>query len=562
MQPFRIWECSVCGWTYDESKGWPDDDIAPGTRWEDIPEDWMCPECGVGKSDFEMVEVGVAAEKIEVAVPREQPAIASDNQQQDYQVWECLVCGWSYDEAKGWPQDGIAPGTRWEDIPDDWMCPECGVSKSDFEMVSVSRSSVADATAQTASAAEAAVTPEATVTPAASTTIAATAVDYSKPALVIIGTGLAGYNLAREFRRLDQTTPLLLITSDDGSYYSKPLVSTGYHKAKRADQLANASAEEMAAQLQAEIRIFSTVTAIDTEQRRLQLGDQTLEYGKLVLASGGRCIEAPLEGNARNCVHSINDLLDYTKFRTAMVGKKKVLIIGAGLIGAEYTNDLIQSGFEVDAVDPLDSVLGTLLPTSASESVKNALQARGARFHMGTVVKRLDRHGNGLRAQLGNGEVIDADIALSAIGVRPNLALAESAGLVTKRGIVTDRYLQTSAENVFALGDAAEVDGHVLLYVAPLMECARKLARTLSGTPAAVHYKVMPVAVKTTLFPVVVSPPPKQAPGNWEIEVNSSSGVKALFRNPAGELLGFALTGDCISARETLASQVQPIMLD
>jgi rubredoxin-NAD+ reductase len=540
MQAYRIWECLVCGWTYDEAKGWPDDGIAPGTRWEDIDDDWLCPECGVTKSDFEMVETGLAAEKIEVATPKEQQVVAIDSNQQVYQVSECLVCGWIYDEVKGWPEDGIAPGTRWQDIAKDWICPECGVGKGDFEMVSVSRSIVAVAAA-----------PEAAVS-----------IDYSKPPLVIIGTGLAGYNLAKEFRRLDQTTPLLMITSDDGCYYSKPLISTGYHKAKSADQMASASAEKMAAQLHTEIRIFTEVNAINTTQRSLQLGEEVLTYGQLVLATGGRCIEPPLQGNASNSAHSINNLLDYAKFRTAMVGKKKVLIIGAGLIGAEYTNDLIQSGFEVVAVDPLDSVLGTLLPKTASESLQNALQAHGAKFHFGTVVKQLDHEGNGLRAQLGNGETIDADIVLSAVGVRPNLTLAELSGLTTNRGIVTDQFLQTSAEHVYALGDAAEVEGHVLLYVAPLMECARKLAQTLSGTPTAVHYGAMPVTVKTTLFPVVVSPPPKQQTGNWEIEVDSSSGVKALFRNAEGDLLGFALTGDCISARELLVSQVRPIMAD
>lgn len=58
---------------------------------------------------------------------------------QDYRLFVCVQCGFEYDEAKGWPEDGIAPGTRWDDIPEDWSCPDCGAAKSDFEMVEVAR---------------------------------------------------------------------------------------------------------------------------------------------------------------------------------------------------------------------------------------------------------------------------------------------------------------------------------------------------------------------------------------------------------------------------------------
>ena len=85
-----------------------------------IPDDWCCPDCAVReKVDFEAM--GVQA-------------------MNDYKLFVCVQCGFEYDEAKGWPEDGIAPGTRWDDIPDDWSCPDCGAAKSDFEMVEVARS--------------------------------------------------------------------------------------------------------------------------------------------------------------------------------------------------------------------------------------------------------------------------------------------------------------------------------------------------------------------------------------------------------------------------------------
>ena len=100
--------------------------------------------------------------------------------------WECIVCGWVYDEAKGWPDEGIPPGTRWEDVPANFLCPDCGVGKEDFELI------------------------DATPLPSAAPAAAA-----ERAPVVIIGTGLAGYNLAREFRKLDAEAPLVLLTADD-----------------------------------------------------------------------------------------------------------------------------------------------------------------------------------------------------------------------------------------------------------------------------------------------------------------------------------------------------------
>ncbi len=538
MASYTVWECMICGWVYDEAKGDPDEGFAPGTLWADIPADWLCPECGVGKEDFEMIAVGTSGAADEVdntPAPKATPVTSTASE--PYKIWECLVCGWIYDEGKGDADEGFAPGTRWEDIPADWLCPECGVGKEDFEMVSIGLSGTAEAPAPAAETSHSEIDP-----------------------IIIIGTGLAGYNLAREIRKTDSQTPIVMITNDDGRAYSKPLISTGFHKDKTPEAMATATAAEMAEQLNVEIRIFTHVSDIDTAAQEVIMGEQRLKYGKLVLAWGAACIEPPLQGTGLDRVFSVNDLMDYTRFRTAMVGVKKVLIIGAGLIGSEYANDLIHKHYEIEAVDPMSTVLASLLPQTASESVQHALEKAGVKFHFGTVVKTVDQHGRGVRATLGNGDTIDADIVLSAVGVRPRTELAARAGIDTQRGIVVNRQLETSAPNVYALGDCAEVDGHVLYYVSPLMASARALAKTLTGTPSPVYYGAMPIMVKTTLFPVVVNPPARDAAGDWTLEANSPAGVKALFKDSSGNLLGFALTGECVKEKETLAKSVGPIM--
>jgi rubredoxin-NAD+ reductase len=376
--------------------------------------------------------------------------------------------------------------------------------------------------------------------------------------IVIVGTGLSGYSLVRELRKLDKETPVIMVTADDGVSYSKPMLSTGFTKDKDADGLAQANPEAMAEQLGVEIRPWSTVTGIDTDAHELKLGDQRIRYAKLVLAWGADVIRLSLDGNAQDRVHSINDLMDYRAFRKALAGGKRVAIMGAGLIGCEFANDLRNGGYEVDVIAPDSSLMPSLLPEAAAGAVQAELEKLGVRFHLGTVVERVEHQGSGVELTLGNGESLQADLVVSAVGLRPRTELARAAGINAGRGIQVNRALETSAPDVYALGDCAEVDGRVLLYVLPLMACARALAKTLAGERTEVSYGTMPVMVKTPCCPTAVCPPPMDAEGEWQVEQEGTD-VKALFRSPDGDTLGFAVTGRFALEKQALAKEVPPI---
>jgi rubredoxin---NAD+ reductase len=369
--------------------------------------------------------------------------------------------------------------------------------------------------------------------------------------VVIVGTGLAGYNLAREFRKLDGETPLLLITADDGRSYSKPMLSTGFGKNKEADGLSMAEPGAMAEQLKAEVRTHTRISGIDPGHKRLWIGEEAVYYRDLILAWGAETVRVPVEGDASDAIFPINDLEDYARFRAAAAGKHRVLLLGAGLIGCEFANDLIIGGYEVDLVAPCEQVMPTLLHPAAAAAVQAGLEELGARFYLGPVLTRLLRTEQGLEAHLSDGEVLPCDVVVSAIGLRPRVDLAAAAGLQTGRGIVVDRHLQTSHANIFALGDCAEVDGLNLLYVMPLMSCARALAQTLAGNPTAVSYGPMPITVKTPVCPLVVSPVPRGMEGVWTVE-GQGADIKALCRDTSGNLLGYALTGTAVMEKMAL----------
>ncbi|WP_320819818.1 FAD-dependent oxidoreductase [Thalassolituus sp.] len=376
---------------------------------------------------------------------------------------------------------------------------------------------------------------------------------------VVIGTGLAGYNLIKELRKLAPEQEIIMITADDGRNYSKPMLSTGFGKNKSADELAMGSAADMAAQLNIVIRTHTSVTKIDTANHKVFVGEEPISYSKLVLAWGAEAIRPRMEGDGTDRVFSINDLEDYARFRAIVDGKKRVLVMGAGLIGCEFANDMVNGGFEVEVVAPCEHILPTLLPTEAAHAVQEGLEGLGVKFHLGPLVTRINRDGEGVVAHLSNGTTVAADAVVSAIGLRPRLDLAVKAGIQVNHGIVADRLLQTSEADVYTLGDCAEVEGRVLLYVLPLMAGARALAKTLTGTPTEVSYGVMPVMVKTPVVPVVVSPAAPDSAGRWIIE-REGADVQAEFRNEAGDLLGYALTGAKVMNKVALNKELPAIM--
>jgi len=377
--------------------------------------------------------------------------------------------------------------------------------------------------------------------------------------IVIIGSGLAGYTLIREIRKLDKVAPITLITREPGYFYSKPMLSTALASKKEAAQLISTPAEGMATQLEINILSETNVSAIDTAAQTLQTSKGSLSYTKLVLALGADQIRLPLEGSAANEVLTVNDLEDYAQFRSAIEGKKKVAILGAGLIGCEFANDLVLGGYEVDVIDLAPQVLGRLLPEAAAKALQDKLGDLGVRWHFSTTAKAVDRTGGNLSISLANGDSIACDVVLSAVGLKPRVDLAEAAGIKTSTGITVNRELQTSASNIYSLGDCTEVEGLVLPYVMPIMQAARALAPTLLGQVTALTYPAMPVMVKTPALPTIVSPPAKGAEGQWKT-TTMEGGIEARFEAIDGKLLGFGLMGTATAQRAALTKELPPIL--
>lgn len=381
--------------------------------------------------------------------------------------------------------------------------------------------------------------------------------------LIIVGSGLAGYTVAREFRKYDKATQIIMVTQDSGDFYSKPMLSNAFAQKKSAEQLVASPAQTMVEQINMTLLAHAQLQAIDTAQREVVTSLGRYRYGKLVLALGADPVRLPLAGDAAERVLSVNDLRDYAQFRAKLGNAKRVVVIGAGLIGCEFANDLLAAGIVPTVVDPSPYPLSSLLPEVAATAVRTALEAAGVVWRFGTTVASVDvdtqahaEQGDGLRVRLSDGSEVQADLVLSAVGLRPRTALAAAAGIAIQRGIVVDAHGRTSAEDVYALGDCAEYADGVLPYVLPIMTAARAIAQTLAGTPTPIVFAPMPVSVKTPAHPVSVQPVKQGADGAWEIAVSEDSGLKLLFTDAAGQVRGFVLTGSRTAERAAVVKML------
>lgn len=385
--------------------------------------------------------------------------------------------------------------------------------------------------------------------------------------IVIIGSGMAGYTAAREFRKLNPEHELVMICADDAVNYAKPTLSNALAGKKAPEQIALGDANKMSDQLKMRIEAQTWVKEIQAEQHQLVLekdGQQSTQpYSKLVLAVGANPVRLAIAGDGSDDIHVVNNLDHYKAFRKnlAQHQDKRVMILGAGLIGCEFANDLQNTEHQVTVIDLAPQPLGRLIPDYVAASFQEKLEAIGIHFVLGTTVEKVNKVENGdYQVTLANGQSVVADVVLSAIGLQPNLELAKAADIHCSRGILTNGHLETNQADIYAVGDCAEVNGLLLPYVMPIMQQARALAKTLNGEQTHVHYPAMPVAVKTPAAPLTVLPAPVGVDVTWETE-ELEDGMIAKAVDSQNTLRGFVLLGATAAKQRLSLTKLVPDLI-
>ena len=366
------------------------------------------------------------------------------------------------------------------------------------------------------------------------------------PSIVVVGSGLAGFGVLRELRRLSPDAKLTMVTLEDGHFYSKPALSTALAKGKTSETLVTSNSEKMIAQLKLDARIGREAESIDRKGKALCTTGGPILYDKLVLAMGATPFRPEIDGDAAHRAVSVNQLEHYAYFREQLPDGAHVLIMGSGLVGTEFANDLITNGYLVTVVDMLPLPLAQLVPPAVGESVRDALASEGVEWHLGRKVVAINYKGDsaGYVATLDDGSNVEADLVLSAVGLRPNIALAQEAGIDVGMGIKVNQYGQTSDPDIYAIGDCAEYQHGLSAYVTPIMAAARGIAPSALGTPTEIRFPPLAVQVKTALLPINLLPPTRDCVGEWHRTESDADGEKHLFIDDKGIVRGYVLTRD------------------
>lgn len=442
----------------------------------------------------------------------------------------CRVCGLVYDERLGDADSGLAAGTRWADIPDDWACPICGVGKADFEPLEASAA-------------------EATTRRPAATAPAGWRASRAAEAVLIVGAGRAGWAVAQALREQGCSGPITLLSACCGDVYDKPQLSVAVARGLDPERLVRESAAAAAERLGLQLRCHTLAVAIEPRARRLRTTRGTLRYRHLVLAQGAEpALPAALPAAL---VWRINDLASYQRLRAALVAPAQhIAIVGAGLVGCELANDLALAGHRITLLDAQTRPLANQLPAIASQRLLQAWQGLPIQFLGGVQVGGVGRHPTEptpLQLTLQDGQVLAVDQVIAATGLRAAGRLAASAGLAydsAAGGIVVDGHSgATHVAGIYALGDCVVENGRASRYIEPITRQARGIAAHILGggaslgpstTPTA--HPTVPLRVKTSALPITITGL-HQPGGPWQTEADSAEELRLVQWGAQGEKL-------------------------
>jgi len=270
--------------------------------------------------------------------------------------------------------------------------------------------------------------------------------------VIIVGGGAAGFAAAEMLRRQGYQQPVTMISSDDAGPYDRPNISKDYLAGKAPEEWIPLRPSEWYQQTKVDLLTSRRVLQLRPNTRSVELDDgRRLEYGALLLATGASPVKLDIPGAQLPHVFYVRTLRDSRAIIAAAEHARRVVVIGASFIGLEVAASLRTRNLEVHVVAPEEIPMQRVLGAELGRFIRDVHEQQGVRFQLGQSVSSIAEHS----VTLKNGTTLDADLVVVGIGVRPNLELAEQAGLRIDRGVSVNENLQTSAPNIWAAGDIA-----------------------------------------------------------------------------------------------------------
>lgn len=378
--------------------------------------------------------------------------------------------------------------------------------------------------------------------------------------LVVIGSGLAAQQVIKQVRKFNTERPIHLICADSGDFYSKPMLSNAFKQNKQPAQLIMQNVAQWSAALNVSYQTHTQVLEIDRERRLLITDQGEQAYSDCVLAVGAS--PRPLSCPGGDLAVAINDWSAYAKWQARlaelMVRKSseqvRVAVIGAGLVGCEFANDLRSLGVQVILFSPQPECLFPVFPPHAGAVLRDALKQQGVQCVMPSAVQTIETLESGYLISGAGFAPQQVDLVLSSTGLIANTDLAARAGLAVAGGIKVNAELATEDKHIFALGDCAEIAGQSLRYILPIMQSAQALAHTLNGTPTRVQFPVMPILLKTPACPMLTAHAAAVL-GEWRWEGVGNNQLGWCY-DAEGKPINFVLTGTRLAEKSACLKQI------
>lgn len=368
--------------------------------------------------------------------------------------------------------------------------------------------------------------------------------------LVIVGNGMAAARLVDELTKVALGRYAVAVIGEEPRLaYNRVLLSSVL-----AGETASHDIELRPAQWWRErgvtLKYGCVATEIDVGRRELKIAnEESIVFSKLVLATGSTPLRLGVPGADLAGVHTFRDSRDVDLLLTLAAQKKRVVVVGGGLLGLEAAYGLAKAGAQVALVHLMDRLMERQLDAPAADLLKTLVERKGIEILLNASTARIHGETRVEGVELADGRRIDADAVIFAAGIRPNVALAKDAGIPANRGIVVDDSLQTGAPDIFALGECAEHRGICYGLVEPAYEQARVLARHLAGGSASYGGSVVATNLKVSGVGVFSAGDFMGAEGSEAIVLSDARGgsYKKLVIS-GGRLTGAVLVGDTADA--------------
>ena len=368
--------------------------------------------------------------------------------------------------------------------------------------------------------------------------------------LVIVGNGMAAARLVDELANVALGRYAIAVIGDEPRLaYNRVLLSSVL-----AGETASHEIELRPADWWRErgvtLKYGCAVTEIDVGRRELKIAnEESIEFSKLVLATGSTPLRLKVPGAELAGVHTFRDSRHVDLLLTLGVAKKRVVVVGGGLLGLEAAYGLAKAGAPVTLIHLMDRLMERQLDARAAALLKSLVEPKGIEVLLNANTARVLGESRVEGIELTDGRRIDADALIFAAGIRPNISLANDAGIPVNRGVVVDDHLQTGAANIFALGECAEHRGICYGLVEPAYEQARVLAQHLAGRSAAYSGSVVATNLKVSGVSVFSAGDFMGADGTEEIVLSDERrGTYKKLVISDGRLIGSVLVGDVADA--------------